>query len=288
MEFQTFADRHMRDKLELPQPIAPHLIITGDNTFLSSPLTYTLYMHCAQNWKKVLVVLGNQEYERLNPTYPLSMKEHDALFTTMFSKINSIVGSDVLILLQNNVYDFPGTDLRFIGLTYWPKLYSYKQLYVTTEILRNDLFVTLDSDTLYMRQVPNIPIGWPTQVPDTLHSIPYPYSYTDFSVIQQFYSTSKRGMTESDYKTMQSDEDSFLDSAMNTTRRCVVVTHCAPIRDLQLMTTNEANAVEYFTRDGESRFNPPLTAWVCGHVHIPQTVYVNLIPLYVNINLLKL
>jgi len=291
MEFQTFGDSHMRiDQLQLPEPTAPYLIITGDNSYLDSPLTYDFYLHCARNWKKVLVTLGNQEYERLMSWFPLSMKEHETLFKIMFSKINSIVGSEVLILIQNDIYDFPDTDLRFIGLTYWPKLFTYRQLYLNTEIPQTYLFLSLEGTALHTRRVVRIPIDWHEKIPDFLDEHPYPYaSYMDFLTLQGMYATEKRFMVESDYEKLRADEDTFLNTALNTSRRCVIVTHCAPTHDLRLMTTRDGrDMTDYFTRNGESRFNPPLTAWICGHLHIPQIKSINSIPLYVNIKSLKL
>jgi hypothetical protein len=290
MEFQTFGDAHMRiDQLELPQPIAPYLIITGDNTFLDSPLTYDFYLHCARNWKKVLVTLGNQEYERMNLWIPLSMQDHETLFKLMFSKINSIVGSEVLILIQNNIYDFPDTDFRFIGLTYWPTMYPSKQLYMNSNLPETQLSITLEGDILHSRRIQNIPPDWPVQLPDYLNSAAYPYTYTDFSLLQKLYATKKRPMQEVDYGKLKEDEDSFLDVALNTTRRCVVVTHCAPSQDLQLMSSDDVEyRREFFTRDGDSRFTNPLVAWICGHLHVPQIKYINTIPLYVNVKSLKL
>jgi hypothetical protein len=98
-------------------------------------------------------------------------------------------------------------------------------------------------------------------------------------------------------ETVYQQEDTFLRAMLQSSeeenKKLIILSHWVPTLQAKpsqqfqdQILTNAANnnvfPLERFCIDKSYLFKPPLIMWVCGHIHSPQIVYENKIPIYIN------
>jgi hypothetical protein len=267
-EFQIGGDYHEgrpfsdADLTKLPKPTCDNIILIGDvgTPYLKSSLT--TYKYFANNWKKVYIVMGNAEHECFWRFLQISVEAHVQIMKDMIRAINNQIGEERLILLHHSYVDFP--KFRLAGCTFWSSGARKNPLF--TEIGRSDALITYENGYLSYNIKDKIP--WPIELP-----LPSAYSSRPFS--------------SEDLEEIQKKEELFIQQMMDECKtknvRLVMCSHYIPtkkIPDIGSFIIQNYDLYDYLGRDFDIR--DPIVAWICGHVHKQQTIFINDIPIYIN------
>jgi hypothetical protein len=264
MEFQVAGDLHftpnsrITDFSTLLPPTKPFLITTGDIVQPSSEACYVFYTHCAKNWEKTYIVMGNQEYECRHKIFQQTMQKQFSLMLQLIAHINSEVGCERLICIHNTFVDLPEHSLRIAGLTLWANG-------THRPFLKKDM---REQSTQYTNDIYRGRSLIDSWIPLNYTSIPASYS----------------SISNEDLIELQKKDIEFLDRMIHETvekgYKLLVCSHYVPT---VLIKTDNEHHIEFFSRDIREKIQSPIIAWVCGHVHLEQTVVINNIPIYVNV-----
>jgi hypothetical protein len=141
--------------------------------------------------------------------------------------------------------------------------------------------------------------------------------YTDISVVNGFYTAKNENCTyagaspvdswspfkyanipasyfsisNEDLLELQKKDTEFLDRMIHETKekgyKLLVCSHYVPTtlikKESPIIPAENEFPIDFFCRDVSEKIQSPIVAWVCGHVHLEQTVIVNNIPIYVNV-----
>ena len=263
-------------------PTKPYLLTTGDIIQPYAYSAYNFYSYCAKNWEKTYVMMGNQEYESHLDAFNYTMDQQFELMKQLIDRINQEVGSERLVFIQNGFVDIPEMSLRIIGLTLWAngaRIDILKKNSVIEDPSRRVEFL----GELYLLHTsqgssgsPAIPITSWTPLKKAVEPILY------------------ESITKDDLADLQTKDTEFLSRMIAETSqkqyRLLVCSHYIPTLNIKkespIIKNENVFSLDFFCRDMSEFINSPIIAWVCGHVHLEQTIIVNNIPVYVNVELL--
>lgn len=298
MRFQIIGDCHFHeyttnksDFSDIIIPNAPFLLTTGDIIQPISKMAYNFYSYCAKNWEKTYIMMGNQEYESTNMFLKYTMNELEDLMINLIYHINTEVGSERLVFIQNTFVDFPDESLRIIGLTLWAnksniiniinKKDGINSRIKRAEIKNNNMFSGVMSVKSDISGV---------SIADTSYFLPLSVkSWAPFEYRNDL-SSNYIGITKDDLKNLQEKDEEFLKQMIVESEKkgykLLVSSHYIPtylIKKESPIVPQEHNfPSDFFSRDMSNYIKSPIVAWICGHVHLEQIVTINTIPIYVN------
>jgi len=285
MEFQVAGDLHFPSSSKITDfstilcPIKPFLLTTGDIVQPYSESCYTFYTYCAKNWEKIYIIMGNQEYECTSRIFHQTMQKQFELMLQLIAHINSEVGSERLVCIHNSFVDLPEHSLRIAGLTLW----ADKTL---TSLLKKDVLKESETYTdvrvingIFTAKYENGAYRGGASVDSWS-----PFKHTTIPVA---YSS----IEDEDLIDLQKKDIEFLDRMIHETTekgyKLLVCSHYVPTtlikKESPIIPIENEFPIDFFCRDVSEKINSPIVAWVCGHVHLEQTVIVNSIPIYVNV-----
>jgi hypothetical protein len=270
MEFQIGGDYHEGfphvdgDSSRWPIPTHSHLILVGDvgTPYLKS--SYALYRYISQNWKKVYIVMGNMEHECYWRWYPMSIEAHVNLMKQMIASLNAEIGEERLILLHHSYVDFP--TFRLAGCTLWSNGTRRNPLYTDDGLHdASSSVIVKDNELVY----------------NNIHSIYWPPG------LEAPEPRMCRKLTTEDLGALQEKETAFIQKMMDECSskglNLVMCSHFIPTKAIPNVGPFEKEPYDIYDYLGrEVTVQSPISAWICGHVHTPQILNVNDIPIYVN------
>lgn len=278
MKFQIGGDYHFgRVPLNIEQikkvlkPEEKQLILTGDIIQAYTKSAHLFYRYCADNWEKVYVMMGNTEYECLHDGAYFSMKQHEFFMKDLLCHINKEVGSEKLIFFQNSYVDISG--VRLAGLTLWPddaitmtlKKEAEGKDHIQIEYLENNIILHNEN---------------------TRQSESYPFYFPCVHTYFKGLNTKCDYLMPEDFFLIQEHERVFLKKMIKECSkkelRLIIVSHVPPTDDLVDLGNWKHFNFKFFCRDETKYIVKPIISWICGHVHVPQIVSVNGIPIYIN------
>jgi UDP-2,3-diacylglucosamine pyrophosphatase LpxH len=287
MEFQVIGDVHFPNGRMSPHlsfdkfivPTKPYLLTTGDIIQAYSPIAYAFYNFCAKNWEKTYVMMGNQEYESHLDEFNYTMDQQFELMKQLIDCINQEMGSEKLVFIQNTFIDIPEKSLRIIGLTLWAnetKLSILKRDPPMDSVFGN---IVVGNDS-YSVMLPSYAHGghctpFKSWIPKEKETQPICYE----------------SITKEDLADLQKKDNEFLVRMIEETNqkqfKLLVCSHYIPTpcikKESPIFEDENDFSYDFFCRDVSDLIRSPIIAWVCGHVHLEQTIKVNDIPIYVNV-----
>jgi len=121
MQIQYCSDLHI-DKFPLGtpfetfvKPAAQILVVAGDICSVSNSLYNEFLFWCMNNWQKVVIIAGNHEYY-CETGIVRTFDETDAIIQKICKQYN------IYFLQAGQSITLPGTNLRFVGATYWSSI----------------------------------------------------------------------------------------------------------------------------------------------------------------------
>ena len=294
MEFQVVGDLHFSngtyakyDFSTLLIATKPFLITTGDIISPTSISAYNFYMYCAKNWEKTYIIMGNQEYETRTVYFHMTMKKHFTLMKSLLDCINTEIGTEKLIFIQNNFVDIPDHSLRIAALTLWADG-TVKRLLKTDEVLTmgfSDKNTRIDGAKIRTETeaTPERAGSTNTMSLPVISWNPVQYAGEEDCLI-------RASITDDDLKILQEEDTTFLTKMVSECSekmyKLLVCSHYIPTtlikKESPIIEQENEFPINFFCRDMSSFFQEPIVAWVCGHVHLEQTVIINNIPIYIN------
>ena len=276
LHFSSLWNRHDFETSLIPTK--PFLLTTGDIVQPYSNMCYNFYSYCARNWEKTYIIMGNQEYECHQRVFHQTMEKQLELMVQLINRINREVGSERLVFIHNTFVDLPEQSLRIAGLTLWSNKADINVLRknvltegeVFTEFAINGRGFNIATDSGRFG-------GWrPIKSWDPVDQVDVPVSYAT--------------LTNDDLVELQKNDIEFLHRMIRETSekgyRLLVGSHYVPTclikKESPIIPAENEFPIDFFCRDVSNYLKPPIVAWVCGHVHLEQTVIVNGIPVYVN------
>uniref|UniRef100_A0A6C0AJD6 Calcineurin-like phosphoesterase domain-containing protein n=1 Tax=viral metagenome TaxID=1070528 RepID=A0A6C0AJD6_9ZZZZ len=291
MEFQVVGDVHFspyfESKVDFSDVINPTkrlLLTTGDIIQPYSQTAYNFYMYCAKNWERTYVMMGNQEHESTNNVFHYSMDEMVILMNNLIDRINHDIGSKKLIFIQNTFFDISEESVRIVGLTLWADGAIRNQLRSTTLTDSMVQTISFDDKTFRAQIMSGNGNGASGMMGPLLVSSWLPFEYHKNT--EKAYST----LSYEDLTVLQNREMNFLrdmcQEASALGYKVIVCSHYVPTESIRkespIISVENDFPISFFCKNVEHMIRSPIAAWVCGHVHLEQTVYVNDIPVYVN------
>jgi hypothetical protein len=285
MEFQVAGDLHftfgakIADFSTLLPPTKPFLITTGDIARPCSDSCYTFYTYCAKNWEKTYIIMGNQEYECYQQIFQQTMQKQFSLMLQLIAHINSEVGSERLVCIHNTFVDLPEHSLRIAGLTLWANG-TRMPLLKKDERKEGETYTDICvANGSYSAKHENSNIRGRAPVDSWS-----PLSYASVPVV---YSS----ISNEDLLELQKKDTEFLDRMIHETvekgYKLLVCSHYVPTTLIKkkspIIPAENEFPIDLFCKDVSEKIQSPIIAWVCGHVHLEQTVVINNIPVYVNV-----
>ena len=288
MEFQIVGDLHLflgSGKPFQPSMLEPisgvnYLLVTGDITQAYTKDAVLFYSHCAKNWKKTFIVMGNQEYEPAGYNYPIPMDYNEAYMKHLIKIINAEYSEERLVWIQHNYFDFPEFKIRVAGLTLWADGTNLRSLRKTVSIPNKTYSLTMEGNTCILKTNMNLKLFRPytTSTDEFIiyekghpPNIRNPFNTdTDVSVIQ---------INQSDLKEKQAKDTEFVErmtaECLDIGYRLLMVSHFIPTLDVipeTLAVNNYIDPFPYqdFCRDMTKYLKSPVCAWICGHIHAEQ------------------
>jgi hypothetical protein len=285
MEFQVAGDLHVqpgssiKDFSTILSPNKPFLLTTGDIVQPYSQTCYTFYTYCATNWDKTYIIMGNQEYECTSRVFHQTMQKQFELMLQLIAHINSEVGSERLVCIHDTFIDLPEHSLRIAGLTLWADKTRTSQL--KKDVLKEgetytDVRVMNGSFTVKHKKGE---YGGGASVDS--------WSPFKYATLPALYSS----IEDEDLIELQKKDIEFIDRMIHETTekgyRLLICSHYVPTtlikKESPIISSENEFPIDFFCRDVIEKIKSPIVAWVCGHVHLEQTVIVNSIPIYVNV-----
>lgn len=291
ISFQVAGDYHfhpsLSEKKEFSDLITPSerfLLTTGDIVQPYSKNAYNFYSYCAKNWEKTYVMMGNQEYENSQEIFQSTMMEHCRLMKNLVDHINIELGEVKLVFIQNTYIDLPEYSLRIIGLTLWARESNCRYLKGPT-LGFNKFTTALKDGDMYRLTYPgnSDKAGGGACIKQVIKSW-MPLEYKDN------YNEVYESISVEDIKILQENDSVFLSKMMQESQeknyKLIVCSHYIPTPDIKkespiVLPENEFS-IDFFCRDIRTVVQSPIVAWVCGHVHLEQTVHIGSIPIYIN------
>jgi hypothetical protein len=297
MEFQVGGDYHFTENSfkELPlKMIAKNLILTGDSVFSCTTSAYDFYKYCAQNWEKVYIIMGNQEYETLRDTFPFSMEFQYECTRYLVDLINKEEGAEKLIFIQNSYVDLPEYGLRIMGITLWADGADrsvLKKRVITDKTMPIYEFKKEEGMLIYEYNK-NL-----SHTQSKTHSIncflfskrPMPDFKDNPFIIDP--AVRYQSLSCEDLASLQEKETLFLEKMIEESKekgyKLLVCSHYCPTLKIKeespiIRDWSDTFPYSYFSRDMSTYIKEPICAWVCGHVHREQVVEERDVPIYIN------
>ena len=284
MEFQVVGDLHETSEIVNNDfsrfvPTKPYLLTSGDIIQPYAYSAYNFYSYCAKNWQKTYVMMGNQEYESHLHAFNYTMEQQFELMKQLIHRINQEVGSERLVFIQNGFVDIPEMSLRIIGLTLWSdgaRIDILKKNNVIEDPTRR---VTIEGQQYSLHTLEGSSGG--QYVPITSWT---PLEYASEPILYE-------PIAKNDLIDLQIKDSEFLSRMIAETiqkqYRLLVCSHFIPTLNIKkespIIKNENDFSYDFFCRDMTEFIKSPIIAWVCGHVHLEQTIVVNDIPVYVNI-----
>ena len=278
--FQIIGDLHLyvgsNRPPPTPLPTAKYLIITGDIIQPYTNQAFAFYTHCAKNWERTFIIMGNQEYEASAHMFPFSMEYHEAYMRHLIQSIDS----RKLVFIQNGFAELPELNLRIAGLTLWTDGAQTTNLRKTTRRPKT-YSLTQEGDTCVFKSNLNLRFTQPvTQKTNefsfSTHGHPpgvrNPFEDDGCSDVQ---------ISQDDLRDIQSKEAAFVEKMIAECKdsgyALLVVSHFIPTMNVIPESPNVSNYIDPFPfneycRDMTQYLNSPICAWVCGHIHHEQKV----------------
>jgi hypothetical protein len=276
-DFHFFVGSNQPFQPSMLPPRAKYLIVTGDIIQPYTKEAFSFYTHCAKNWEKTFIVMGNQEYEASAHLFPFSMEYHEAYMRHMIN----IVDKEKLVLLQRDFVDLPG--LRVAGLTLWVDGTNLMNLRKTVNVPRN--YVLTEGETCTFTTNLNLRF-----------TPPYTRSTNEFSFHEHGHpgvnpfneTTSDLRISQEDLQEMQKKDTEFVERMMECKTPLLMISHYIPTLDVIPESPVVSSYVDPFPfteycRDMSQYLKPPICAWVCGHIHHEQVsgiVHINCSRIY--------
>lgn len=263
----------------VPKPDVDYLIVTGDIAQAYTKNAVDFYTHCAKNWKKTFIVLGNQEYEAAGYLFPIPMDYHEAYMRHLISQLNTVHG-ERLQLIQRDFIDLPELQLRIAGLTLWPDGTTLRMLRKTVERPNTNYSLTMEESKCVFRYNQNLQFTRPA-IRQTDEFVIHEYGHppgvrnpfngdTTVSAIQ---------LDTSDLTKLQTDDSLFIEKMISECEqngyRLLMVSHFIPTLNVIPESPVVQNYIDPFPyhehcRDMTKYLKSPICAWVCGHIHHEQ------------------
>ena len=259
---------------------AKYLLVTGDITQAYTKEAFSFYEHCAKNWKKTFIVMGNQEYEPAGYNYPIPMDYNEAYMKHLINIINTEYNEERLVFIQYDFFDVPELQLRVAGLTLWANGTNLRALRKTVPIPNKTYSLTLEGNMCIFKTNMNLKRFRPnTMITDEfiIHEKGHPLDVrnpfdTDnsLSVIQ---------INKEDLVKLQKKDTEFVErmiaECLANGYRLMMVSHFVPTLEVVPETLAVNNYIdpfpyEDFCRDMTKYLKEPLCAWICGHIHEEQ------------------
>lgn len=136
MEFQYFSDVHTEMYKSNPEkikkfdinPLAPYLILAGDVGHPFSQIYDDFLSMLSPNYKHIFLTSGNHEYYQTPSAKKMNIPA-DEWMAAVDQKIYDICQSKSNITyLQDNVYEFPDTNVTIYGATFWTDIKPEERL----------------------------------------------------------------------------------------------------------------------------------------------------------------
>jgi hypothetical protein len=261
---------------------AKYLLVTGDITQPYTKEAFSFYGHCAKNWQKTFIAMGNQEYESAGSYYPFPMDYSEAYMRHLVKIINTECGEERLFFVQHDFVELPELRLRIAGLTLWADGTQLATLRKTVQIPNKTYSFNLEEDRCTLTLNMNLK-----------HFKPYSITTNEFSIHERGHPLGVRNpfdgdtsvsvikITQTDLKEMQAKDTKFVErmiaECLENDYRLLMVSHFVPTLDVKPETLAVNNYIdlfpyEEFCRDMTNYLKSPICAWVCGHIHEEQII----------------
>jgi hypothetical protein len=262
-----------------PKPGVDYLIVTGDIAQAYTKQAVAFYTHCAQNWKKTFIVLGNQEYEAAGYMFPISMEYHEAYMRHLINQLNAVYG-ERLQLIQRDFVDLPELQLRIAGLTLWPDGTALRMLRKTVAYPNTTYSFTMEGPNCILQLNQNLRFTRPT-IRQTDEFVFNEYGHPP-GVRNPFdgdTTVSALQLEPSDLQALQAEDSAFIERMVTECQqsgyRLLMVSHYIPTLDVIPESPVVHNYIDRFPfhehcRDMSRYLTSPICAWVCGHIHHEQ------------------
>jgi hypothetical protein len=194
----------------------------------------------------------------------MSIEAHVNLMKQMIISLNSEIGEERLILLHHSYVDFP--TFRLAGCTLWSNGTRRNPLY--TDIGPHDV-------------VPSVIVKGTELVYNNMNSIYWPPG------LEAPEPRMCRKLTAEDLVALQEKDTAFIQEMMDECSskglNLVMCSHFIPTKRIPNVGPFEKEPYDIYDYLGRDiTVQSPISAWICGHVHTPQILNVNGIPIYVN------
>jgi len=288
LHFYLGSKRPFQPSMLEPLAGANYLLVTGDITQPYTKEAFSFYGHCAKNWKKTFIVMGNQEYESAGYYYPFTMDYSEAYMRHLIKIINAEYSEEKLVFIQHDFVELPELQLRVAGLTLWANGTRLETLRKTLLKPNNTYSFSLEEDqcslTLNMK---------------LKHFKSYVLTTDEFSIHEKGNpdgvrnpfdndgSVSVSKINQEDLVKLQKKDTEFVEQmiteCLDKGYRLMMVSHFVPTLDVLPETLAVNNYIdpfpyEEFCRDMTKYLKEPICAWICGHIHEEQItglVHVN-------------
>ena len=227
--------------------------------------------------------MGNQEYECHQRVFHQTMQKQLELMVQLIGRINNEAGSERLVFIHDTFADLPEHSLRIAGLTLWTdktditllrkNVPTGGEVFTNFEINGTGFNITTDRGCFG---------GWrPIKSWVPVDQVDAPAAYDNLTI--------------DDLVELQKNDTEFLRRMIRETKEkgygLLVCSHFVPThlikKESPIITSENEFPIDFFCRDVSQYLQPPIVAWICGHVHFEQTVIVNDIPVYVNVPAVK-
>jgi hypothetical protein len=288
LHFYLGSKRPFQPSMLQPLAGANYLLVTGDITQAYTKEAFSFYGHCAKNWKKTFIVMGNQEYESAGYNYPFHMDYSEAYMRHLIQIINADYGEERLFFIQHNFVELPELRLRIAGLTLWANGTILATLRKTVQIPNKTYSLKMEGDMCSLTLNMNLK-----------HFKSYTLTTDEFSFHERGHpsgvqnpfdnhgSVSVSKINQEDLLKLQEKDTVFIERMIADCEqngyRLIMVSHFIPTLDV-LPETQAINSYidqfpyEDFCRDMTKYLKKPICAWICGHIHEKQTsgiVHIN-------------
>jgi hypothetical protein len=118
-QFEFISDIHIKDECLFIIPIAPILILVGDIGHYSNNKWKEFMAHCANRWKTVIYILGNNEYYHYTQSYD-EVHFHYKLYLSQYENVKILDSHHPSLVID---------DIGIFGATMWSRLENNSEFY---------------------------------------------------------------------------------------------------------------------------------------------------------------